>query len=220
MLSEEITRLRNRIITGTYAIGPEGKEPTNWQDYALKLESHILKLELTMIAAAEEIQQHWQAHCDEDGYGPSNLMHRLENGIAANYEGYKSGQFTKLQNENLKLQNILIEDFIKNKGDAINFQKLDMTPMQISVYALNCPKEDKYFEEVADLIERYADTKVYKELEAPYEEFENKVLKTLKSMTLSMAAHPDCVKGSEFFDLVSIAEKVIEGTLDTRDNLK
>lgn len=28
-----------------------------------------------------------------------------------------------------------------------------------------------------------------------------------------MAAHPDCVKGSEFFDLVSIAEKVLECTL-------
>lgn len=39
MLSEEITRLRNRIITGTYAIGEEGKEPINWKDYALKLEA-------------------------------------------------------------------------------------------------------------------------------------------------------------------------------------
>lgn len=119
MLSEEIIRLRNRIITGTYAIGPEGKEPTNWRDYALKLESHILKLELTMIAAAEEIQQHWQAHCDEDGYGPSNLMHRLENGIAANYEGYKFGQFTKLQDENVKLQNLLYEDFIKKQFKSL-----------------------------------------------------------------------------------------------------
>jgi len=100
------------------------------------------------------------------------------------------------------------------KFDSEQFKPLEITPMQISVYALNCPKEDKYFEEVANIIEHYADTKVYKQLEAPAEEFENKVLKTLKSMTLSMAAHPDCVKGSEFFDLVSIAEKVIEGTLD------
>lgn len=107
----------------------------------------------------------------------------------------------------------------KEIDNQIKAEKFDfeLKPMQISVYALNCPKEDKYFEEVADLIERYADTKVYNELEAPYEEFENKVLKTLKSMTLSMAAHPDCIKGSEFFDLVSIAEKVIEGTLDTNN---
>jgi uncharacterized C2H2 Zn-finger protein len=102
------------------------------------------------------------------------------------------------------------------KVDAEQFKPLEMTPMQISVYALNCPKEDKYFEEVANIIEHYADTKVYNQLEAPAVEFENKVLKTLKSMILSMAAHPDCIKGSEFFDLVSIAEKVLEGTLDTR----
>jgi len=47
------------------------------------------------------------------------------------------------------------------------------------------------------------------------------VLKLLKSMTLSMAAHPDCFKrpdgaASEFYDLVEMAEKVLEGTLYTR----
>jgi hypothetical protein len=52
-----------------------------------------------MIAAAEEIQQHWQAHCDEEGYGPANLMLRLEKGIPANYPGYKFGAFTKMQAE-------------------------------------------------------------------------------------------------------------------------
>lgn len=52
MLSEEITRLRNRIITGTYAIGPEGKEPTNWRDYALKLESYIMKLKNEELAVS------------------------------------------------------------------------------------------------------------------------------------------------------------------------
>jgi hypothetical protein len=69
---------------------------------------------------------------------------------------------------------------------------------------------------IDEVIVGYADAKIFDELEAPAMEFDNKVLKTLKSMTLSMAAHPDCVKGSEFFDLVSIAEKVLDGTLDTR----
>lgn len=120
------------------------------------------------------------------------------------------------QNEINKQQQKEIDN--KIKAEKFDFE---LNPMQISVYALNCPKEDKYFEEVADLIERYADTKIYKELDAPAEEFDNKVLKTLKSMTLSMSAHPDCFKKedgtcSEFYDLVSIAEKVIEGTLDTR----
>ena len=123
MLSEEIVRLRNRIITGTYAIGPEGKEPTNWHDYALKLEAHILKLELTMIAAAEEIQEHWQAHCDEDGYGPSNLMHRLENGIASNYDGYKFGQFSKLQEENVNLKIDMMKSLTNLNNKLAEYQE-------------------------------------------------------------------------------------------------
>lgn len=49
----------------------------------------------------------------------------------------------------------------------VEWEPLAMTPMQIAVYALNCPKEDKYFEEVADLIQRYADTKIWQELELP-----------------------------------------------------
>lgn len=36
---------------------------------------------------------------------------------------------------------------------------IKMTSMQISVYAVNCTNEDKYIEEVAELIDRYADTK-------------------------------------------------------------
>lgn len=109
----------------------------------------------------------------------------------------------------------------KEETKCEDFEPFGWSPLQITTYAINCPKEDKYFVEVTNMIERYADTKVYNELEAPAEEFDNKVLKTLKSMTLSMSAHPDCFKKedgtcSEFYDLVSIAEKVIEGTLDTR----
>jgi len=52
-------------------------------------------LRTTMVAAAEEISEHWQAHCDAGGYGPSNLMHRLEAGIPAEY-GYTAGAFARL----------------------------------------------------------------------------------------------------------------------------
>lgn len=52
-------------------------------------------------------------------------------------------------------------------SNQVEFEPLGMTPMQIAVYALNCPKEDKYFEEVANLIQRYADTKIWEELELP-----------------------------------------------------
>ena len=51
-------------------------------------------LRSVMTAAAEEISAHWDAHCDAEGYGPTNLMHRLEKGIAAEY-GYTAGAFAK-----------------------------------------------------------------------------------------------------------------------------
>jgi hypothetical protein len=43
----------------------------------------IQPMKSVMIAAAEEIMRVWPAHCDDEGYGPTNLMHRLEKGILA-----------------------------------------------------------------------------------------------------------------------------------------
>lgn len=62
-----------------------------------ELNEQIKKLQSTCLAAAEEIQSKWDAHCDNEGYGPANLMRRLENGIGDYYSGYNAGQFTKLQ---------------------------------------------------------------------------------------------------------------------------
>jgi hypothetical protein len=73
------------------------------------LESERIDLVTTMIAAAEEIQEHWSAHCDEEGYGPSNLMTRLERGVSAGYPGYSAGQFTKLEQERDQLRAELAE---------------------------------------------------------------------------------------------------------------
>ena len=53
------------------------------------LEAEIEGLHTTMMAAAVEIQEHWGAHCDEDGYGPANLMRRLERRIDGGY-GYSA----------------------------------------------------------------------------------------------------------------------------------
>lgn len=55
----------------------------------------IQNLKSVMIAAAEEIAAHWDAHCNEEGYGPVNLMRRLEKGIPSEY-GYKAGDFARL----------------------------------------------------------------------------------------------------------------------------
>lgn len=56
-----------------------------------------------MIAAAEEISAHWEAHCDDEGYGPANLMHRLEKGIPTEY-AYTAGDFARLKDENEALR--------------------------------------------------------------------------------------------------------------------
>lgn len=55
-------------------------------------------LKTVMIAAAEEIAAHWDAHCDAEGYGPQNLMRRLEEGIPSEY-GYTAGRFAEMQDE-------------------------------------------------------------------------------------------------------------------------
>ena len=50
-------------------------------------DAEIANLHTTMMAAAVEINEHWDAHCDAEGYGPCNLVRRLENGFPAQY-GY------------------------------------------------------------------------------------------------------------------------------------
>lgn len=79
-------------------------------DYLL-LRNKIDSLKTVMIAAAEELHKHWDAHCDAEGYGPSNLMHRLEQGIPSEYL-YKAGDFERLRQENMNLRKLLmgIED--------------------------------------------------------------------------------------------------------------
>ena len=67
-------------------------------DIADRLTADNENLRSVMIAAAEEIHEHWDAHCDEEGYGPSNLMRRLEEGLPAEY-AYKAGDFARLQRE-------------------------------------------------------------------------------------------------------------------------
>jgi hypothetical protein len=60
-----------------------------------------------MVAAAEEIAAHWEAHCDKDGYGPANLERRLREGIATSYPGYSLGEFQKLREKSERLERTL-----------------------------------------------------------------------------------------------------------------
>lgn len=61
-----------------------------------ELERDNANLKTVMVAAAEEIHAHWDAHCDAEGYGPQNLMRRLEEGIPSEY-GYTAGAFAAQQ---------------------------------------------------------------------------------------------------------------------------
>ena len=70
-------------------------------------DAEIAKLKTVMVAAAEEIQAYWDAHCDADGYGPVNLMRRLEEGIPSQY-GYTAGAFEQLRADNIRLQNEVV----------------------------------------------------------------------------------------------------------------
>jgi len=40
----------------------------------------VERLRSIMAAAADEIEEHWEAHCDKDGFGPVNLVRRLRTG--------------------------------------------------------------------------------------------------------------------------------------------
>jgi cell division protein FtsB len=68
-----------------------------------ELEAEIANLHTTMMAAAVEIQAQWFAHCDSEGYGPANLMHRLERGIASKY-GYDAKTLQRVESERDQLR--------------------------------------------------------------------------------------------------------------------
>lgn len=83
------------------------------------LEAEISDLLTVMVAAAEEIDEHWSAHCDQDGYGPVNLMRRLEQGIASKY-AYTAGDFNRLCSrvEELESENTKLKASLNNALDS------------------------------------------------------------------------------------------------------
>lgn len=96
---ENVERILREAGEDPEKVAEQGRVFVNTLVAKIKLEQQVENLKSVMVAAAEEIQEHWQAHCDEEGYGPSNLMHRLERGLGADYSGYKPGAFKKLQDE-------------------------------------------------------------------------------------------------------------------------
>lgn len=60
-----------------------------------RLAQENLRLRTVMLAAHEEITEHWDAHCDADGFGPQNLVRHLKEGT-----GYYPGMLGKIDGSN------------------------------------------------------------------------------------------------------------------------
>lgn len=85
-----------------------------------RLRAEAEQLRSVMIAAAEEIQAHWPAHCDAEGYGPANLMRRLEEGIPSQY-AYTAGDFERLRAEAEALRKALqdVREALRLENDKV-----------------------------------------------------------------------------------------------------
>lgn len=81
-------------------------------------------LKTVMIAAAEEISAHWEAHCDAEGYGPVNLLRRLEKGIPSEY-GYTAGAFArqKAELDRAKAELERARELLGNAGECRRVKK-------------------------------------------------------------------------------------------------
>ena len=57
------------------------------QNEVTRLAQENLRLRTVMMAAHQEIVEHWESHCDSEGYGPQNLVRHLKEGTGY-YPGY------------------------------------------------------------------------------------------------------------------------------------
>jgi hypothetical protein len=98
-----------------------------------QLRHHNENLRSVMVAAAEEISEHWEAHCDADGYGPVNLMARLENGIPSEY-AYKAGDFRRLRGERDQLRSQVKSMAADNRELTAEVERLTTTRSESGQY--------------------------------------------------------------------------------------
>ena len=73
-----------------------------------------------------EIQEQWEHHCDAEGYGPANLMHRLERGIASKY-GYDAKTMVRQDKriEDLEAENDQLRKERQAFKDVAEYQKAE-----------------------------------------------------------------------------------------------
>lgn len=86
--------IRDEIITGTFAIGADGKkEPIDWKDYALKLEDRLSSLPAEDKAREEAIKEldYWKKRCE----AAEKLLDCVDNNINKRFVGYTEWQQLK-----------------------------------------------------------------------------------------------------------------------------
>jgi hypothetical protein len=57
------------------------------QNEVARLAQENLRLRTVMLAAHQEITEHWESHCDDEGYGPQSLVRHLKEGTGF-YPGF------------------------------------------------------------------------------------------------------------------------------------
>ena len=60
-------------------------EPVDWRGRCLDAEDNIARLDSLCRSAAEELTRCWDAHTDDEGFGPCNLIDRLRGEIGGGY---------------------------------------------------------------------------------------------------------------------------------------
>lgn len=71
-----------------------------YEKYVKPLRDENERLRTTLVAGAELIKENWSKLCDEEGYGPQNLLLRMDGTLnTSGYPGYRAGEFERLQQE-------------------------------------------------------------------------------------------------------------------------
>ena len=64
------------------------------QNEVTRLAQENLRLRTVMLAAHQEIVEHWESHCDDEGYGPQSLVRHLKDGT-----GYYPGHVEEISKQ-------------------------------------------------------------------------------------------------------------------------
>ena len=114
----DLDRIRERM----WRVAPADLVALLGEVDALRLRVSALEIavelwESTGAAAADEIEEHWSAHCDAEGYGPVNLVRRLR-GKPQNYGTPMEVAVAKAKNEERKRALDIIHAAIAQSTEA------------------------------------------------------------------------------------------------------